>query len=234
MQETINTRVLGYVLKHKEETGAYPTAKKVAEELGIGKTTAQKYMNLFRKNGIIETKKEKLGEEQVYEFIMKYEAENGVQPTEKVIAESMKKARSTVREHIIRMVREGKIENKNHTYSMPEEKYKRSIRSQRDEKRIEDGIRREDIERVRRRIKRGDRVFVEDGRIRGVEHGEFIRPVYARVESVHETVVCLSDCPSCTLQQIAAGEKRKPEAGKKSKTWIAVRWRNQYNAIMKQ
>lgn len=231
--ETINKRVLNYVLRKKEETGKYPTARETAKDLEIGKTTAQKYISLLKEKGIIETKKEKPGEDQVYDFILEYERKNGVYPTEKVIAESIEKARSTIREHILRMLRSGRIENKGNVYTISGENYKKSIKSMRDEARLTDGIRMKDIEKIRNRIREGDRIYLEDGCRNDISHGEFIKPVYARVKSVHRVVVRMDNGAYCTLQQIVAGERRKQKTGSKSKTWIAVRWSNQKDAILK-
>ena len=51
----INKRVLDYVLRHREQYGTIPTAKKVAQELDIGKTTAQKYIYIMKEHQRMDT-----------------------------------------------------------------------------------------------------------------------------------------------------------------------------------
>ena len=130
------------------------------------------------------------------------------------------------------MLREGRIENKNGVYNEPSQDYVMSRRSMRDIRRIDDGIRNIDIRKVKDRIKIGDKVYVEDGYVDDLGPNGVIQPVYARVVSVHRHVVQLTGHLSCTLSQLAAGEKRKLKAGKKGKTWIAVRWMNTNYAIL--
>lgn len=223
----INKRVLDYVLRHREQYGTIPTAKKVAQELDIGKTTAQKYIYIMKEQGIIEVKKERPGEDKVFQFIKLYDEIHGEYPPEKKISESLEIARSTVRGHVLRMIREGRIENKNGAYSVPTDGYSESRRTERDKKRLDDGVRLKDIESLRHRIKEGDRVLVEDG------NGELgpsgiVVPVYANVVKVNKWTVILTNRLSCQLSQIAAGEKKR-----KGKTWVAKRWMNYQEAILK-
>ena len=235
-ESPIKTRVMDYVLQHKAEHGSYPSGVMVARMLGIGKTTANYYINCLREDGIIGEKdcrmKDRPAEDKVYDFIMQYDAENGFYPPIDVIANSVGSAKQTVRSHIARMLREGRIENKNGVYNEPSQDYVMSRRSMRDIRRIDDGIRNIDIRKVKDRIKIGDKVYVEDGYVDDLGPNGVIQPVYARVVSVHRHVVQLTGHLSCTLSQLAAGEKRKKKAGKKGKTWIAVRWMNSNYAIL--
>lgn len=235
-ESPIKTRVMDYVLQHKAEHGSYPSGVMVARMLGIGKTTANYYINCLREDGIIGEKdcrmKDRPAEDRVYDFIMQYDAEHGEYPPICVIADSVGSAKQTVRSHIARMLREGRIENKNGVYNEPSQDYVMSRRSMRDIRRIDDGIRNIDIRKVKDRIKIGDKVYVEDGYVDDLGPNGVIQPVYARVVSVHRHVVQLTGHLSCTLSQLAAGEKRKKKAGKKGKTWIAVRWMNTNYAIL--
>ena len=47
-ESPIKTRVMDYVLQHKAEHGSYPSGVMVARMLGIGKTTANYYINCLR------------------------------------------------------------------------------------------------------------------------------------------------------------------------------------------
>lgn len=234
-EQPTGTRVLDYVLSHKEKHGSYPSGYKVAKEFGISTSTAKFYIQKMRSDGIIPEcecmMRERPGEDAVYDYIQRYFAEHGTNPTVNEIERYTGQARSTVRSHISRMLREKRIENKDGVYAEPGEDYGVSKRLLNDTKRINDGIKRKDIEAVRIRLKAGDRVFVEDGYVDDLGPCGVVKPVYARVVSVHRHVVILTGHLSCQLSQLAAGEKRKKKAGKKGKTWIAVRWGNTKNGI---
>lgn len=234
-EQPTGTLVLDYILKHKEKHGSYPSGYKVAKDLEIGMSTAKFYIHKLRSEGIIPEcecrMRDRPGEDAVYDYIQQYCAEKGTHPTENEIAKHTGQARSTVRSHIARMLREKRIENKDGIYAEPGEDYGMSKWSMDDARRISEGIRRKDIEAVKKRLKIGDRVYVEDGYVYDLGPDGVVKPVYARVVSVHRHVVQLTGHLSCQLSQLAAGEKRKKKAGKKGKTWIAVRWRNTKQAF---
>ena len=131
-EQPTGTLVLDYILKHKEKHGSYPSGYKVAKDLEIGMSTAKYYIQKMRSEGIIPEcecrMRDRPGEDAVYDYIQQYCAVHGTNPTEKEIERHTGQARSTVRSHIARMLREKRIENKDGIYAEPGEDYEMSKR----------------------------------------------------------------------------------------------------------